>query len=83
MQNHSSDGQRNGRTGFRICQCMVMASQVVSASGSGGGEIIGFSRPSLARCDAGAMELIVRVIHLIDTKNGFQAAFVEGFVVSH
>ena len=36
-----------------------------------------------ARGSAGAKELIIRVIHLVTTEHGFQAALVEGTVVGH
>ena len=41
------------------------------------------SWPNLTRSDASAVELIVRIVHLVNTKDGLKAAFVEGFVVGH
>jgi hypothetical protein len=35
------------------------------------------------RSAQGVVELVVRIIHLIDTEHGFQTAFVEGLVVGH
>lgn len=36
-----------------------------------------------ARGSAGAKELIIRVIHLVASEHGLQAALIEGTVVSH
>lgn len=41
------------------------------------------SWPNLTRSDASAVELIVRIVHLVNTKDGLKAAFVEGFIVGH
>ena len=39
--------------------------------------------PDLARGDAGAVEVVVGIVHLIDTEDGFQAALVERLVMRH
>ena len=41
-----------------------------------------FSKMS-ARSDAGAMKLIIGIIHLIQPKNGFQAAFIKHAVMGY
>ena len=38
---------------------------------------------SLAGSHTSAQEFIVRIVHLIAAEDGFQAAFVEGFVMRH
>ena len=37
----------------------------------------------LARGDAGAVERIIRIVHLVSTKDSFQATFIECFVMRH
>ena len=60
---------------------MMVVFQVISAAGGDDVEVVMSSWPTLARCYAGAMELIVGIIHLIDTEYGFQTALVECFVM--
>ena len=39
--------------------------------------------PHPTRRNAGAMELVIRIVHLIDTEDCFEAAFVKSFVVGY
>ena len=43
--------------------------------------VIGQLWKSLAGCHTGAVELVIRIVHLVTAENGLQTAFVEGFVV--
>ena len=38
---------------------------------------------SLARSHTSAVELVIRIVHLITTEYGFQATLIEGLVVGH
>ena len=62
---------------------MMVVFQVISAAGGDDVEVVMSSWPTLARCYAGAMELIIGIIHLIDTEDGLQTTLVEGLVVRH
>ena len=62
---------------------MVVVLQVISAAGGNDVESVMSSWPTLARCYAGAIELIVGKVHLIDTEDSFQTTLVEGLVMSH
>ena len=57
--------------------------QVKAAAGGSDIEMVGLSGPAFARGDAGAMELVVGVVHLVDAEDGLQAVFVECLVVRH
>ena len=58
--------------------------QVVAAGGGDGVElVVGQMGKAAAGSDAGAVELVVGVVHLVATEDGLQATFVEGFVVGH
>ena len=74
---------RNRRASLGIGQGVVMVLQVVAAAGSDDVEIVMAARPDFARSDAGAIELIIGIIHLINAEDGFQTVLVEGFVMSH
>ena len=62
---------------------MMVVLQVISTAGGDNVEIVMSSRPALARCYAGTVKLIVGIIHLIDTKDGFQTTLIECFVMCH
>jgi len=64
---------------------MVVIDQIEAAGRRNGVELmVGQLLPKMfARGTAGAIELIVGVIHLVAAHHGFQAAFVEGAVVCH
>ena len=62
---------------------MMMIFQVVSATGGDDVEVVMSSWPTLAGCYAGTVKLIVRIVHLIDAKDGFQTALVKRLVVCH
>ena len=62
---------------------MVMFLQVIAAASSDEVEVVMSSWPTLARGDAGAVELVVGIVHLIYTEYGFQTTLVKGFVVGY
>ena len=64
---------------------MVMVRQVVAAGGGDGLELVvgkGVTEVPTGG-GKGIKELIVRVVHLIDTKHGFQTSLVKRLIVSH
>ena len=77
----------DGDMGTRFCvgQCMMMMLKIIAAGGGDGLELmIGqMLAEMLARCGAGVVERVVRIVHLIDLMDGFEAAFVERTVVRH
>ena len=62
---------------------MMMLFQVISAAGSYYIEFVRLSWPTFARCGASTVELIVGIVHLIDTEDGFQAALVKGLIMGY
>lgn len=61
-----------------------MILQPVTAGSSDGVELMVLKMSELAAgCGKGVVELVVRIIHLIDAKDGFQAGFIEGAVVGN
>ena len=65
-------------------QGVVMMEQVVAAVGGDGVQLVIRQLLELALGGhAGAIKIIVRVIHLVAAEDRFQAALVKGFVVSH
>ena len=62
---------------------MMMILQVISAAGGNDVEIVMSFRPTFARCHTCTVKLIVGIIHLIDTKDGFQTTLIESFVMCH
>ena len=71
--------------GFGICERVMVVDQIVAAGCSHGMKLVVGQQLSevFARGAAGAIELIVRVIHLVAAHYGLQATFVEGAVVRH
>ena len=62
---------------------MMVVLQVISAAGGNDVEIVMSSRPTFARCHTCTVKLIVGIIHLIDTKDGFQTTLIKCLIVSH
>ena len=62
---------------------MMVVLQVISAASGNDVEIVMSFRPAFARCHTGTVKLIVGIIHLIDTKYGFQTTLVKCLVMSH
>ena len=79
----SQNLQSYRRASLGIGQGVVMVLQVVAAAGGYDVEVVMAAWPDFARSDAGAIEFIIRIIHLIDAEDGLQAVLVEGFVMSH
>ena len=77
--------QGNMGTRFGIGEGVVVMLQMVTAGLCDGMQlVVGQIMAEVpARGDAGATELIIRIIHLIQLKNRFQAAFVKHAVMSH
>ena len=76
---------RNIGAGLGIGEGMVVMLQMIAAGCCYGVQLVvgqTFSKMS-ARGDAGAMKLIIGIIHLIQLKNRFQAAFVKHAVMGH
>ena len=82
-QNLSQYLPRDGSTGFSIGQGMVVVLKVVATAGCDEIEGVRAFGPHLSGARKGAIERIVGVVHLIAAEHGFQATFVEGFVVRH
>lgn len=72
-------------TCFGISESMMVIDQMIPASlGNGMQLMIGkLSSEMTTRGPACAVELIIRIIHLIAAHHGFQTALVEGTVVGH
>ena len=68
-----------------IGQSVMVVDQIVAAGSCHGMQLVVGKQLSemFARGAAGAVELIVRVIHLVAAHHGLQAAFVERAVVRH
>ena len=80
----SEELQCNVGARFGVGQSIVVLSQVKSAVGSNGVQLMVGQLLELALGGhAGAVELIVRIIHLVATKHGLQAALVKGFVMGN
>ena len=45
--------------------------------------VVGQLWKSLAGGHTGAVKLVIRIVHLVTTEDGFQATLIEGFVVGH
>ena len=59
------------RTGFCIGQCMVMVLQLVAALSSDGVKlVVGQILETAAGGAEGVVELVVGIVHLIDTEHG-------------
>ena len=74
---------RDGSTGFSIGQGMVVVLKVVATASCDEIEGVRAFGPHLSGAREGAIERVVGVVHLIAAEYGFQATFVEGFVVRH
>ena len=74
---------RDGSTGFGIGQGMVVVLKVVATASCDEIEGVRAFGPHLSGAREGAIERIIGVVHLIAAEHGFQATFVEGFVVRH
>jgi hypothetical protein len=62
----------------------VVVLQLISTlCGNGVKLVVGQVLETTTCSTQGIVELVVRIIHLIDTEDGFQAAFVKWFVVSY
>ena len=75
--------QRNGGASLSIRQGVVVVGQIIAAAGGDHVEVVTTLGPDSARGDAGAVERIVGIVHLIDAEDGFQTAFVKSLVVGH
>lgn len=73
----------DGGTCFGIGEGMVMVLEIVATTLGNDVEIVVATGPYATGLLQRAVELVVRVIHLIAAENGFQAIFVEGFVVGN
>ena len=62
---------------------MMVVGKVISAAGSNNVEIMAATGPYLPRFYKCTKELVVGIVHLIYTENGFQATLVKGFVVGN
>ena len=58
-----------------------MIGQVITAASGYGVEVVTPLGPAFARCHAGAVELVIGIVQLVDPKGGFEAALVECLVV--
>ena len=56
---------------------------ITTGSGNGVELVLGQIREFSTRYAQGVVELVVRVVHLIDTHHGFQAALIKRLVVGH
>ena len=76
---------RNPRAGLRVGQRVVVVLHRAAAGlGHGVQLVVGQAAAEVAaRGPAGAKELVVGVVHLIDAEHGLEAALVEGTVVRH
>ena len=75
---------RNPGTSFGIGKCMVMILQIVSAESRNGIQpMVGCIGEDASGSHAGAVELIVGVVHTIEAEDGLQTRFVECLVVRH
>ena len=72
-------------TRLRVGQCVVVVGHRAAASlGYGVQLVVGQTASEVAaRSSAGAKELVVGVVHLIDAEHGPEAALVKGAVVRH
>ena len=71
------------RAGFGIGQSVMMVLQVISAACGYYVKRVAPLGPAAARRYAGAVELVVGIVHLIDAEHGLLAAFVKRLVVGH
>lgn len=73
------------RTGFCICEGMMVGMKVISAGCGHCRKLVVRKRASevSACCPACIIEDIVRIIHLIHPEHSLQAAFIERAVVGH
>ena len=72
-------------TGLGVGQGVVVVPQVIAAGGGDGLKLM-IGQPVAkmsARRSASVEEHIVRIVHLLDLMDGFEAAFVERAVVCH
>ena len=81
LQDLSEDLQGDGGAGFGIGEGVVVAVEVVAAGCSHYVELM-VTQAAARRCE-GAVEFIVRIVHLISLEDGFQATFVEGTVMGY
>ena len=75
----------NPSTSLGIGKGVVMVEQIIAAGCCHGVELMVGKQLAevLSRGPIGAVELIVRVIHLIASHHGLETTFVEGAVVRH
>ena len=73
------------RTGLCISKSMMMARQVVPASRCHCLELMIWKAAAEMPAGSGQciVENVVRVVHLVDPVNGFQAAFIKAGIVRH
>ena len=75
---------RDPSTSFCICQSIVMILQPIATKLGGVMKLmIHGMRESSTGSPIRTMKFIVGIVHPVTTENGFQAAFVKGFVMSH
>ena len=74
---------RDGSTGFSIGQGMVVVLKVVATASCDEVEGVRAFGPHLSGARKSAIERVVGIVHLIAAEHGFQATFIEGFVVRH
>ena len=76
---------RNPRARLRVGEGVVVVGHRTAAGGGDGVQlVVGQTVAEVAAGGpAGAEELIIRVVHLIDLEHGLETALVEGAVVSH
>ena len=60
-----------------------MLFKIISATGGDDIEVVMSFRPTLVRFDAGAMEFVDRIVHLVYSEDCLQTTLVERFVMSH
>ena len=71
--------------GFGICERVMVVDQIVAAGSRHGMQlVVGQLLPEVfARGAAGAVELIIRVIHLVATHHGLEATLIERAIVGY
>ena len=70
--------------GLSIGQCMMMIGEVITTVFRYRMQLmVGQLWESLARSHTGAMELVIRIVHLIAAEHGFQATLIERFIMGH
>ena len=85
MWQPSQNLHRNPCTRLRVGQRVVVVGHRAAAGLDDGVQlVVGEEATEMtARGPAGAKELVIRIVHLIDAEHGFEAALVKGAVVRH